>query len=561
MEQTNRFMGGGDFYWFFGVVECASDPEKLGRVRVRAVGDHTQDKAEIPTEDLPWAMTMMPVTSASMSGIGDAPVGLVQGSWVVGFYRDGIEKQQPIIMGSIGGLPIDEAKGSVGFNDPKECFPDADKLSEPDTNRAARGTTGLYVNEPASVTARKGSTISRAATCTGTWDEPETPYAPVYPYNQVWEGPYNPSCDECEWGHIEEWDSTPGSERYFRQHKTSQNFLEIHPDGTEVRKIYGDGFEIDIGNKHLYIEGDYKVTIHGNKDERIKGDYWQHVEGDKVVIVDGESVEHIEGDKSTTTQNRVIQKSKKGSWDLTEESIMRVANKNIVDSAKEMALTTSTEEVATGILGPPVFIADINNPGKNGLGQTQEEFNELHKEMFANWDFDDVVVDKISPATSTGDWYPLLTHSCSDENSGKIPRKNNIIPDVPAYTYNFDQFTENVTRLTKEEGMYFDFGQNEFRNRSKFVCNDDAHFGSDVLIGMRLNVEEGASIGWDTALDQLYCPDIIESIGTPWTKHEEQGEMERPEATEVLETDQLKPTTNLYITTDVTPGDIYECDE
>ena len=38
-----------------GVVEDRNDPDQLGRVRVRFVGVHTEDKQKIATEDLPWA--------------------------------------------------------------------------------------------------------------------------------------------------------------------------------------------------------------------------------------------------------------------------------------------------------------------------------------------------------------------------------------------------------------------------------------------------------------------------------------------------------------------------
>ena len=52
-----------------GVVEDRNDPLQLGRVRVRFVGIHTEDKQKIATEDLPWAYPIQPITSAAMSGI------------------------------------------------------------------------------------------------------------------------------------------------------------------------------------------------------------------------------------------------------------------------------------------------------------------------------------------------------------------------------------------------------------------------------------------------------------------------------------------------------------
>jgi hypothetical protein len=80
---------GQTFAWFTGVIEDINDPKEMGRVRVRCYGYHNADKVEIPTEELPWATPMVPVTSASMTEVGQSATGLLHGSWVVGFFRDG----------------------------------------------------------------------------------------------------------------------------------------------------------------------------------------------------------------------------------------------------------------------------------------------------------------------------------------------------------------------------------------------------------------------------------------------------------------------------------------
>jgi GH24 family phage-related lysozyme (muramidase) len=90
---------------YYGVVEeRTSDPLKLGRCRVRIVGVHTEDNTVLPTKDLPWAYPMMPVNSASMCGIGYSPTGIVEGTWCILIFRDQAQ-QQPIIIGTIGGIP------------------------------------------------------------------------------------------------------------------------------------------------------------------------------------------------------------------------------------------------------------------------------------------------------------------------------------------------------------------------------------------------------------------------------------------------------------------------
>ena len=102
---------------YTGVVENRNDPLKLGRCQVRVVGLHNHDKTLLKTEDLPWAFPMQPVTSAAMSGIGHSPLGPVEGTWVVVMFRDE-DEQQPIILGSIGGIPqgdgpIDQDDGGM----------------------------------------------------------------------------------------------------------------------------------------------------------------------------------------------------------------------------------------------------------------------------------------------------------------------------------------------------------------------------------------------------------------------------------------------------------------
>ncbi len=91
---------------YLGVIEDILDPLKVGRVRVRVFGLHTDDKSLIPTESLPWSDVAIPVTSASLSGIGHSPTGLLRGSWVIVFFTDK-DEQYPIVLASLPGIPRD----------------------------------------------------------------------------------------------------------------------------------------------------------------------------------------------------------------------------------------------------------------------------------------------------------------------------------------------------------------------------------------------------------------------------------------------------------------------
>ena len=89
---------------FQGIVEDRSDPLYLGRCKVRVFGVHTDDPSILPTVDLPWAYPMMPITSASISGVGNASVGPVPGTIVVITFQDS-DQQIPMMLGSLGGMP------------------------------------------------------------------------------------------------------------------------------------------------------------------------------------------------------------------------------------------------------------------------------------------------------------------------------------------------------------------------------------------------------------------------------------------------------------------------
>ena len=199
-----NFLGQDGFIWFFGVVEDRNDPQKTGRVRIRCLGYHTEDKIQLPTADLPWSMPLLPITSSGISGIGQTPLGLVEGSWVFGFFRDADNLQEPIVVGSLPGRPIEEA-GNTGFYDPNKIFPR--HINEPDVNRLAvnekdddgnetnphlslelrRATriTGLATADFDATTAADGSDIN--ASDTDNWDQPEIAYGSIYPKNHVYE--------------------------------------------------------------------------------------------------------------------------------------------------------------------------------------------------------------------------------------------------------------------------------------------------------------------------------------------------------------------------------------
>lgn len=304
------FLGREGFVWWHGVVEDTADPLFLGRCRVRVFGFHVDSKSELPTAALPWAYPMQPLTSAALSGIGDSPTGLLVGSHVFGFYRDGDEAQDPVMIGSFGGVPINAADTTKGFHDPSGKYPakasdvlakvfplGVSVVGEQDTNRLARNNDADQMKS--TVAAYKRETVQAEVYSTPTmaggftWAEPPTPYAAQYPKNHV---------RYTESGHVEEFDDTTGAERIHQFHQ-SGTFTEVgngwktNPDGTRVQRIVGDDYEIVHGNKKVYIKGDagLNLVIDGAMNLTINGGGNIQINGNTNILANDDVNLQIEG--------------------------------------------------------------------------------------------------------------------------------------------------------------------------------------------------------------------------------------------------------------------------
>jgi hypothetical protein len=276
-EYGDSFVG-GNFLWFTGVIEDVNDPEEMGRYRVRCFGYHTEDKGRIKTEDLPWANVMMPVTSASTSGIGYSATGLVQGSWVIGFFRDGGNVQDPVIMGSIPSMFEARPEYSAGFSDPDKVYPLADTVGKPDTPQPARKDykdSEVYKSKKS----RKSSvsTVSTAGGGSWTLSDPASNIVPMYPNNHVY---------QSESGHVVEFDDTSGKERISLFHK-SGSYDEVVNSGDRSIVIVGDSYEVVIKNKNIYIKGDLNLNVDGNMNTKVSKNYKLEVLGDMETTVSG----------------------------------------------------------------------------------------------------------------------------------------------------------------------------------------------------------------------------------------------------------------------------------
>jgi hypothetical protein len=337
---------GGNFAWFTGVIEDILDPMQMGRVRVRCYGYHTDDKSQIPTESLPWALVMTPVTSASMSGIGQSATGLLQGSWVIGFFRDGRSAQDPIIMGTVPSITTG-GDSTKGFSDPSGKHPR--KSSSVDLPIESRSD---YVNSTAyaareqlrqekveTAVPAKLSTVaasdSKSYYKRNTWSnlKTENVVKPIYPNNHS---------IHSESGHVKEMDDTPGSERLFEMHKTG-TYYEINSKGDKTTTIVGDNYTVIIGGDNIYIKGSGNLTVDGDFRHLVKGNYHLEVEGNKT--------EYIRGSRqSKIGKSEQIEIGQEYAANIGQNALLRVGrdSKILIDGNKDETIGKNNDLLVNG---------------------------------------------------------------------------------------------------------------------------------------------------------------------------------------------------------------------
>ena len=113
-----NFVGRDGFIWWIGQIASDSYIQNLpgssakgiplksqagfgDRYQVRIMGYHTANKDELPDIALPWASIMLPVT-AGAGWMNNGSSRLEAGNFVYGFFLDGEDAQQPVIMGILG---------------------------------------------------------------------------------------------------------------------------------------------------------------------------------------------------------------------------------------------------------------------------------------------------------------------------------------------------------------------------------------------------------------------------------------------------------------------------
>ena len=279
------FAGLNGFIWWVGVVESRQDPLGLGRCKVRIVGWHSENKADAPTETLPWAQGVLPLNNSN-------PHAPKESDMVVGFFLDGKNAQQPMMLGVVPGIPLKPANRTEPFSDPRtqeqidlaplkpnetaNGYPRL--IDEPTTSRLARNetanTSSVVSLKKERITANNTSSVER-----------QPYYNAQYPYNNVY---------ESESGHALEFDDTRGSERVHLYHRAG-SYMEYGPDGSLVERVQKDKFSVVVGDESVLVKGDVSVTVEGDVTMQVNGDYDLNVTGD--IRVNGATINLNNGTK------------------------------------------------------------------------------------------------------------------------------------------------------------------------------------------------------------------------------------------------------------------------
>lgn len=217
-KSTDRFDG-----FYRGVVIDVSDPTESGRIRIKVypMFEHVDDDV------LPWAIPA-DSTFGGAANVGSAAIPIVD-SHVFCFFENG-DFRYPVYFASAPAIQND--------------VPDIPTLSREDD-----GTVAAI-----DAVASKGVSTAFG----GSWDEPDSAYAPTYPKNKVF---------RSETGIVIEIDDTPDNVRFHVYHPSGTR-IETDNDGNVVEHVTATKTTVIIGDDNIEVKGNQNTTTgsdHGVK--------------------------------------------------------------------------------------------------------------------------------------------------------------------------------------------------------------------------------------------------------------------------------------------------------
>jgi hypothetical protein len=191
------------------------------------------------------------------------------------------------------------------------------------------------------------------------WTEPESAVnetnQPIYPYYDV---------KITDGGHLFAMDDTPTRENIRLQHGKSYTFIEMHPNGDQVHKVFGDDYEITIKNKNVLIQGRCSVTVMGDCNMEVKGDYNLDVKGNYNLKVAGKYNANVVDDFEVVSQGDVsIQAGTDyaGAISLSATDVVQVrSDLNVAGAIQGDIITSKTRvDAGTGVAAGPLGFVSL----------------------------------------------------------------------------------------------------------------------------------------------------------------------------------------------------------
>lgn len=125
--------------------------------------------------------------------------------------------------------------------------------------------------------------------------EPPSSYNGQYPYVHAM---------ESESGHIQEFDDTPGYERYRLIHPTG-SYVEVAPDGRRTTKTVSDLYDITNGDGNYLVSGDKNVNVGGNEVQYNMANLRRQTDGSENIFIRGNETKTIEGNGTLIVKGNV----------------------------------------------------------------------------------------------------------------------------------------------------------------------------------------------------------------------------------------------------------------
>jgi hypothetical protein len=196
--------------------------------------------------------------------------------------------------------------------------------------------------------------------------EPPSAYNAKYPYNNV---------VQTESGHFQEFDDTPGAERIRTQHRAG-TFTEWQPDGTEVHKIIGNGYQIYAkdnnviiqGQCNISISGDAQITVEGNAITNVKKNSQKVVEGNYNLVVKGDYTVSTGGDINLNGMGLTSGVYLQAGDRLVLNTDLTVHGEVLADSVYSDGSVTAGTGIHAGVPGSTNPVAGISTLGGVNVG-------------------------------------------------------------------------------------------------------------------------------------------------------------------------------------------------